>query len=282
MQVPVSFQLGLRPQSVCGADIDSVMVPASPPRPAGGRAHSSNVRPDGDATHPHGINALAAHLRAQMLDQIVEGFLSTFAGATVIELRSGPSNRFDRVDNGTVQWFDIDGHDTIESIETASRSPLRRTRIVSRLDGLWLEKVRATDGPWLFIVEHSPTTHRQDDVRRLFRTIAEHFPGALLAFGSVDRPAPSSRTDGNATRLRDRGSEHQWFCPEPRDVECWHPHLFLAESRTVLDAHPEIINAQPWFRRWLLRAARWLPGRPMRALHYTRVNLFRVSWVRPS
>ncbi|GAA6615406.1 class I SAM-dependent methyltransferase [Scytonema sp. NUACC26] len=54
-------------------------------------------------------------LRGQILDQWVQSFLKDNPDGIVVEIGAGLNTRFERVDNGSVRWFDLDLPDAIAS-----------------------------------------------------------------------------------------------------------------------------------------------------------------------
>lgn len=52
-------------------------------------------------------------LRGQILDQWVQSFLKDNPDGIVVEVGAGLNTRFERVDNGSVRWFDLDLPDAI-------------------------------------------------------------------------------------------------------------------------------------------------------------------------
>jgi O-methyltransferase involved in polyketide biosynthesis len=53
-------------------------------------------------------------LRTAIFDEWVKDFLSRHPEGTVVEIGAGLNTRFERLDNGTVHWFDLDLPDTVE------------------------------------------------------------------------------------------------------------------------------------------------------------------------
>lgn len=53
-------------------------------------------------------------IRTTILDWWVRQFLASHPDGTVVELGTGLNTRFERTDNGSVHWIDLDLPDTIE------------------------------------------------------------------------------------------------------------------------------------------------------------------------
>lgn len=53
-------------------------------------------------------------IRAKMLDEGIKQFLAIHPTGTVVNLGAGVHTSFERTDNGTVQWYDLDLPDVID------------------------------------------------------------------------------------------------------------------------------------------------------------------------
>src|ERR1035441_5061298 len=53
-------------------------------------------------------------LRTAAFDEFVKEFLSRHPEGTVVEIGAGLNTRFERLDNGTLHWFDLDLPDAVE------------------------------------------------------------------------------------------------------------------------------------------------------------------------
>ena len=81
-------------------------------------------------------------LRTLILDWWVRQFLAEHPAGTVIELGTGLNTRFERTDNGTAHWIDLDLPDTIELRRNFFADTGRRRMIAaSVLDEDWLPAV---------------------------------------------------------------------------------------------------------------------------------------------
>jgi len=92
-------------------------------------------------------------LRSRRFDRYVLDFLSRHPDGTVINFGCGLDTRFDRIDNGKVNWFDIDFESVIELRRRFMSESDRRHFIAgSILDEAWMSQVN-TGGPYLILAE---------------------------------------------------------------------------------------------------------------------------------
>src|ERR1039457_6183504 len=98
--------------------------------------------------------AIACALRAAMFDEWVSQFLREHPAGTVIEIGAGLSTRFERLDNGSLHWFDLDLPDVVELRRKFLRDGERhRILPASVVDAAWMETVGRSPGPSFFVAE---------------------------------------------------------------------------------------------------------------------------------
>lgn len=197
-------------------------------------------------------------LRTLILDAWVRAFLAEHPAGTVVELGTGLNTRFERVDNGTVHWIDLDLPDTIAlRREFFADTDRRRMLAASALDEDWHRVVADHPGPYLFVTEGVLVYLPAREVERALARLAERFPGALLALDTYTDRARRMR----ARRLRRGGRQaHElagsggldlpWTVDDPDALE----RLGLRRLDTVaLPGLPRALRAQlPARYRYLL------------------------------
>jgi O-methyltransferase involved in polyketide biosynthesis len=91
-------------------------------------------------------------LRSAIFDVWVRDFLQRHPEGTVVEIGAGLNTRFERLDNGTIHWYDLELPDMAElRRKFFSDSQRRSTLAASVLDPGWIERSAAALGPisWL-------------------------------------------------------------------------------------------------------------------------------------
>lgn len=165
-------------------------------------------------------------VRTLTFDTWVRGFLTDHPHGTVVELGCGLNTRFERVDNGTVHWFDIDLPDTIELRSKFFSDNDRRTTIAaSALDTDFHDAVAAAPGPYCFVAEGVFVYLPEDKVRAMLRRLGTRFPGALIGFDSY-RPK-MMRFQNNTAQKRNMPARWAWATDDPRS--------FTAQGLEIID-----------------------------------------------
>src|SRR5215469_1699911 len=140
------------------------------------------------AKYGPGAGGAITVLRTAIFDFWVRAFLARHPAGTVVEIGTGLNTRFERVDNGTVHWIDLDLPDTIELRRAFFADTDRRRMIAaSVLDEGWLQTVAESPGPYFFAAEGVLVYLPEDDVTRVLARIAARFPGALIALDTYSR-----------------------------------------------------------------------------------------------
>ena len=96
--------------------------------------------------------------RTIMLDRQLKGIIREAPDTVVVNLGAGFDDRFSRVDNGRIRWFDVDLPDSIELRKKVFKERDRVTMIAgSVLDDGWCGQVKAgmpkADAKVLFLAE---------------------------------------------------------------------------------------------------------------------------------
>jgi O-methyltransferase involved in polyketide biosynthesis len=202
---------------------------------------------------------MACALRSAVFDEWVKAFLSRHPAGTVVEIGAGLNTRFERLDNGTVRWFDLDLPDAVELRRKFFTDSARRTTLVSSiLDSGWMAAVRRSPGPYCFVAEAVFIYLTEQQVKAALAQIAGNFPSARIAF---DTATLRATTRGNEDHAR-RGiaARFAWACEDPREIERWKIGWRLVESRFLTDVPDSLRSRLSWTTRAALRVlARLFP-----------------------
>ena len=134
------------------------------------------------AGNVHEITQRAWVVRSILVDNVINGFLRRHPDATVVNIGCGLDTTFDRVDNGTVRWYDLDLPDVITLRRNFIPERERRTYIASSfLDDAWFHNVKAGDHV-LFIGAGVFYYSEREQVKDFFHRVADAFPGSEIVF----------------------------------------------------------------------------------------------------
>jgi len=170
-------------------------------------------------------------LRNREIDNTVRDFISRHASATVVHLGCGLDARYDRVDDGKVEWYDLDLPEVIDLRRQILRGEGPRYHLcaASAFDHAWfaaLDPVRERD--FLFVAEGVFQYFRGEQVKALVVALRNHFPGSEMVFDAFSPLV----VRGNNLRMRisHMGVRYHWGLGNGRDVEHWSQGIKLLEE----------------------------------------------------
>jgi methyltransferase (TIGR00027 family) len=203
---------------------------------------------------------VAVILRNRELDRCARDFLARYPEAAVVHIGCGLDARFERVDNGRVEWYDLDLPEVIELRRELLGGEGARYHLLacSVLDKAWLNAVSANSPsvrrqrPFLFLVEGVLMYFEETQVRSLVLTLKEHFPGAELVF---DAFSPFFVWANNRRVIRTNvGARCHWALRRGKNLERW------SDGIRLLDEWFPFISSEPRLGR-----ARWVRHIPLLA-----------------
>ena len=206
-------------------------------------------------------------IRTMILDWWIRQFLAEHPDGTVVELGTGLNTRFERTDNGSVHWIDLDLPDTIELRRRFFADTGRRRMLAaSLLDEDWLAAVEELPGPYFFVSDGVLVYLQEEEVTSALTRIAARFPGSTLAFDTY----PRATFKWEHKMAAKRGvALWQWPCDDPRTLE--RLGLRLLESARITRPPAGVRASLPVRYRYLLPLANPVLGRGLT------LSLFRAA-----
>ncbi len=167
--------------------------------------------------------------RAKKLDSVARDFMDEHPGGVVLQLGCGLDSRFWRVDDGRVNWYDLDMPPVVELRRQFFTESERYHMIASSVTDLeWVDTVASEGRPVLALAEGLLMYLDEADVRRLVLRLHETFPGSWLIADVFSRL--TARSAANHPALKQTGATIGWGIDDPRELETWTPGLRLLEE----------------------------------------------------
>ncbi|RST10934.1 class I SAM-dependent methyltransferase [Streptomyces sp. WAC04770] len=195
-----------------------------------------------------------ALLRTRLFDRWVAEFLSAHPGGTVVEIGTGLNTRYERVDNGSARWFELDLPDVIGLRGKFFTDSPRRTMIAASVtDEAWAAEVAShSSGPYLFVAEAVLPYLHEPEVRQVFALLADRFPGSLLA---LDTAGPGFfDTQEQHDALSKVEARMNWYCPDPAHLADWHPGIEVVASHTLTSLPGPLLAELPFAYQQMVSA----------------------------
>lgn len=167
--------------------------------------------------------------RTKKLDALTRDFLVENPDAVVLHLGCGLDSRFWRVDNGLVEWYDLD-MPQVTDLRRQFFSDSERYHLISSsvTDLDWVSQVDIVDRPVLVVAEGLLMYLAEEDVKRLLLQLRHSFPKCRLAADVFSRLTARYAT-GHAS-LNQTGASLGWGIDDPHEIETWAPGIQLLEE----------------------------------------------------
>lgn len=170
-------------------------------------------------------------LRNREFDLHVRDFLARYPEAVVVHIGCGLDSRFERVDNGQVEWYDLDLPEVIELRRKFIGDEEARYHLLgySVFDSAWLDKVSTYHKhPFLFLAEGVFVYFEEAQVRSFVQMLEERFPEAELVFEAF---SPYFVRMNNLRLARSKiGARFYWGLKRGKDLESWGKDICLMDE----------------------------------------------------
>lgn len=193
------------------------------------------IRYDFSAFKGAPLMQVATLRRVREFDICTRAFISECPTGVVVNIGCGLDTRFHRVDNGTIEWYDLDLPEVIALRRRFLRERARCHCIdSSALDFSWMNAIPDRGvRPFLFLAEGVFIYLVESEVRSLVVQLREQFPGATLVFDAVS-PFQALFSWFNPTLEAINATFRWWLC-DARDVEEWAPGIELTKEVFYFD-----------------------------------------------
>ena len=130
--------------------------------------------------HKNPMNMWGCAARTVLFDQLAAAHIKAHPDCSVINLACGLDDRFHRVDNGKIHWYNIDLRAVIDLRKKLIGGNDRVTDIAcSAFDYSWMDQIANKDHT-LIIAEGFLMYATEEQVKDLFCTVAKHFAHTTL------------------------------------------------------------------------------------------------------
>ena len=192
---------------------------------------------------------VALILRNLEFDRYTRDFLARHPEAVVVHIGCGLDSRFERVDNGKVEWIDLDLPEVIELRRKFIGGETARYHLLgcSAFDRAWLNEVSVhRQRPFLFLAEGVFMYFEEAQVKSLVLTLREHFPGAELVF---DAYSPYLVWANNLRlSLTKFGARYHWGLKRGKELESWGAGVRLLDEWGYFDRPEPRLDHIRWMR----------------------------------
>lgn len=190
-------------------------------------------------------------LRNRKFDDYVRNFLLRNPDAVVVHIGCGLDSRYERVDNGRVEWFDLDLPEVIDLRRKVigDEGPRYHFLAFSVFDNNWFKILSGlSNKPFLFLAEGVFMYFEEARVRSFVLALRDYFPEAELVFDAFSPYlvwANNLRFRISSTKM---GAHYFWGLSKGKDIERWGNDICLLDQWFLFDKpEPRLAHIQ-WMR----------------------------------
>lgn len=170
-------------------------------------------------------------MRSLYVDAAIKKFSEKYPLATMVNIGCGLDTTFERVDNGSFYWYDLDLPDVIQLRRNFIRESERRKFVAcSFLDDKWSQELMVVENV-LFMAAGVFYYFEEYQIRELFKKIADLFPCSEVVF---DASSPIGVRVANKVVIKssgmDEGSFLRWGLKSVREIESWDDRIKILDE----------------------------------------------------
>ncbi|HEX7556824.1 MAG TPA: class I SAM-dependent methyltransferase [Leptolinea sp.] len=202
------------------------------------------------STIASGISSLSQTawiLRSKYVDKTICEFLQKYPSGTIVNIGCGLDTNFERVDNGTLQWYDLDMPDVVKLRRRFIPESDRRVFISSSfLDPDWLRQIKV-NGNVLFVAAGVFYYFKEEEIKTFFTRLAGGFPGCEVFF---DASSSYGIKIANKMVIKRGGLDEKsylvWGLEKPEDLLTWDPRIMVMETLYYFRGNRKILPFKIW------------------------------------
>jgi len=176
--------------------------------------------------------------RSIFFDKKIKAFIEVHPEATIVNIGCGLDTTFDRVDNGKIQWIDLDLPDTIDLRKKYIPESDRRHFIAkSAMDKSWYSKIEHKSSVMLLI---AGVLHyfEEKEVKGLFNDFHTFLPGAEVIFdyASIKGMKLSNKQVIEKGGM-DESAHIKWGIRDILEIEKWNSNIKIISNMPLYKEH---------------------------------------------
>lgn len=170
--------------------------------------------------------------RTIMFDETVRELIGRNPDAAVVNMGCGLDNRFERVDNGRIRWFDVDLPDSIEVRKKVYHDTDRRRMIgASVFEPDWISEI-GTDSFVIAVAEGLFMYFDKEQHTRLLHNLTDNFKHGFLV---VELMKPSMMDEKKHDTVKHTNAKFGWGTDSGKELEELCPRIKLVSEHSFAE-----------------------------------------------
>jgi O-methyltransferase involved in polyketide biosynthesis len=202
--------------------------------------------------------------RAKQFDDKIRSYIAEHSRASVVNLGAGLDTTFYRVDNGLVQWYDLDLPNVIAIREQLLPRTDRITYISKSIfDSSWCSDIKDVENGVLIVACGVLAYFKESQLKQLFSMLADNFPDGEVVFDTSSTKLGNIFSNWGLRRTGMKQATTKWTLKDAKKLTKW-------------DKRIEVIDQFPYFNT-IPRDPGW-DEKMMRQMDFIeRSRLFNIS-----
>lgn len=170
--------------------------------------------------------------RTIMFDEEMKRLIGEYPNAVCVNMGCGLDNRFERVDNGKIRWFDVDLPDSIAVRNKVYEETDRRRMIAGNVtEKDWIPTVKnvVREKTVVFIAEGLFMYFSKEEQRTILRNLVSEFGSGYLL---VEMMRPSMMDEKKHDTVKHTGAKFGWGTKSGKEFEALEPKLSLVSEHS--------------------------------------------------
>lgn len=176
------------------------------------------------------IGLLGLAIRAKKFDDAIRVFLKSHPNGKVLSIGAGLDTTFYRIDNGLVNWYDLDLPESMALRKQLLPPPERVTYLTkSMLDYTWIADLGDISGGLFIQIAGVLPYFKEQDVKTFLSTISEKLPNAEIIFDVCSEFVKIVISQS----IRQSGIQNapiQWGITDISKIEKWSEHIKIKKA----------------------------------------------------
>lgn len=167
--------------------------------------------------------------RARQFDDKLRAYISTHPDASIMNLGAGLDTAFYRVDNGSIEWYDLDLPNVI-ALRKQLLPETHRVKYIAKslFDMSWCADMDHTDNGIFILAKGILWFFEEAEIKRFFSSLADALPGAELICEACSTLGASIVND--SLKSVDMDVEVKWELEDARVITQWDGRLKLIDQ----------------------------------------------------
>lgn len=188
------------------------------------------------------LSVVGVSIRTEVLDEIVSRFVKENPNGIIVNIGAGLCTRFQRIDNGSVTWFELDVPEALDLRKKfVSPFPPRYRYIEkSAFDYTWLDDVAVVagenDGKVLIVAEGVLMYFEESEVKELFRQIRTRFPKAEVVTDTMPKFSTKMSIKHHKS-VSQTDARFKWGLGKTSELCSWNLGIEIIKEYSLFNRH---------------------------------------------